>query len=271
VKVDGDKAFTGSIPQIYDSFLVPLIFEAYAADLAGRVGARAPRRVLEVAAGTGVATRALARALPGSAAITAIDLNQAMLDRGVAVGTPRAVEWRQADVSALPFDDQSFDAVVCQFAAMFFPDRSRAFAEIRRVLQPGGAFIFSVWDRIEENEFADVATAALAALFPDDPPRFLARSPHGYFDVGVIERDLRMGGFGASPDVVTLSERSRATSARIPAVGYCQGTPLRNEIEARNPAMLDRATDEVERAIARRFGGGAVDGKIQAHVISLER
>jgi SAM-dependent methyltransferase len=271
MQADSDKAFTGSIPQLYDSQLVPLIFDQYAADLAARVQRIGPRHVLEIAAGTGAATRALAAALPETSSIVAIDLNQAMLDYAAARGTQRAVEWRQADAMALPFDDNTFDAVACQFAAMFFPNKAKAFAEARRVLKPGGTFIFSVWDRIEENEFADVVTIAMAELFPHDPPRFLARSPHGYFDVRAIERDVRAGGFDAPPNIVTLAQRSRAASARIPAVAYCQGTPLRNEIEARGADMLDRATDIAERAIARRFGSGAVDGKIQAHVIAVQQ
>src|SRR5580765_2123053 len=174
-----DKVFAGSVPTIYDEYLVPLIFEPYAVDLAQRLVARPLGRVLEIAAGTGVVTRALAYALPANVSIVATDLNQAMLDEAAAIGTRRAVEWRQADAMQLPFADGEFDAVVCQFGTMFFPDKATAFAQARRVLKAGGVFIFSVWDRIEENEFADVVTTAVAALFPPDPPRFLARTPRG--------------------------------------------------------------------------------------------
>ncbi|HEY6137275.1 MAG TPA: methyltransferase domain-containing protein, partial [Thermoanaerobaculia bacterium] len=180
--VVGDRGFHGSIPQLYEAYLVPLIFEPYAADLAQRLAAHPPARLLEVAAGTGVATRSLASVLPESTAIVATDLNQPMLAMAAATGTSRPVEWRQADAMQLPFADAAFDAVACQFGAMFFPDKARAFSEIRRVLRPGGVFLFSVWDRIEDNEFADDVTNALAALFPAHPPRFLARTPHGYHD-----------------------------------------------------------------------------------------
>jgi SAM-dependent methyltransferase len=271
VDTSSDKSFVGSIPEIYDRYLVPLIFEKYAGHLADWLRPRLPLRVLEVAAGTGVLTRALASKLPATSLIVATDLNDAMLARAAAVGTDRPVEWRRADAMALPFDDGAFDAVVCQFGVMFFPDKGRAFSEAQRVLKPGGMFVFSVWDRIEENEFAHLVTTALVSRFPDNPPRFLARTPHGYFDTSVIERDLRAGGFSGSNQVVTLAERSRASSARIPAIAYCQGTPLRNEIENINPAMLAEATDAATRAIADRFGQGAVDGKIQAHVFSVER
>ena len=174
-----DKVFAGSIPGIYEKLLVPLIFAPYAEDLAARVAARAPARVLEIAAGTGVVTRALAIALPASAAIVATDLNPGMLETAVQVGTTRPVQWRPADAMKLPFADAEFDVVVCQFGVMFFPDKCQAFAEARRVLRPGGAFLFNAWGRIEDNEFADVVTTSLASLFPADPPRFLARTPHG--------------------------------------------------------------------------------------------
>jgi SAM-dependent methyltransferase len=268
---DADKVFAGSIPRLYDTHLVPLIFEPYAADLASRVAQRSASRVLEIAAGTGVVTRKLASLLPASVSIVATDLNQPMLDLAAEVGTRRPVEWRQADAMKLPFDDASFDIVVCQFGVMFFPDKSKAFSEARRVLKSGGVFIFNVWDRIEENEFADTVTGALATLFPDDPPRFMARTPHGYHDVAAIERDLKLGGFVASPKVDTVAARSEASSSRIAAIAYCQGTPLRNEIETRDKSRLGEATDVATQAIARRFGAGRVDGKIQAHVITIER
>ena len=267
---DTDKVFTGSIPKLYEEYLVPLIFEPYAADLVNRVASQSLARVLEIAAGTGVVTRKLASVLPESASIVATDLNQAMLDLASEVGTKRPVEWRQADAMQLPFEDSVFDAVVCQFGVMFFPEKSKAFSEARRVLRSGGVFMFNVWDRIEENEFADTVTKALESLFPKDPPRFLARMPHGYYHVATIERDLKHGGFLASPHFDTVAARSRATSPQIPAIAYCQGTPLRNEIEARDKSRLGETTDIAAEAIAKRFGRGLVDGKIQAHVVTIE-
>jgi ubiquinone/menaquinone biosynthesis C-methylase UbiE len=151
--VASDKLFAGSVPEIYDRLLVPLIFESYALDLAGRLAEAGPRDVLETAAGTGVLTRALAARLPGEARIVATDLNQPMLDRATArQPSDGRIAWRQADALALPFPDEGFDAVACQFGAMFFPDKVRGYEEARRVLKPGGRFLFNVWDRISENE-----------------------------------------------------------------------------------------------------------------------
>ena len=267
---DADKAFAGLIPKIYETYLVPLIFEPYAPDLADRLRSRNLSRVLEIAAGTGVVTRAMASMLDDRVSIVATDLNPAMLEQASAVGTKRSVEWRQADATQLPFRDGSFDAVVCQFSVMFFPDRPRAFSEAFRVLSPGGVFVFNVWDRIEENEFADTVTTALASVFPEDPPRFLPRTPYGYHDCATIARDLATGGFTKQAQITTVAARSRAESARAPAIAYLQGTPLRNEIEARDVGGLEEATRMATAAISRRFGVGPVDGKIQAYVFAIE-
>ena len=265
-----DKVFAGSIPKLYETYLVPLIFRPYAKDLARRLASRPLRSVLEIAAGTGVVTRALASALAEHVTIVATDLNSAMLDQAVAIGVRRPVVWRQADALRLPFAHEQFDAVVCQFGAMFFPDKPAAFAEARRVLRPGGLFLFNVWDRLEENEFAATVTDAMRDFFPENPPTFLGRTPHGYYEEAAIRRDLALGGFAAAPEMLTISARSRAASARIPAVAYCQGTPLRNEIEARDASRLEAATDAAEQAIARRFGTGAIEGKTRAHIVSIE-
>lgn len=265
-----DVAFTGSVPKIYERYLVPLIFEPYAADLARRVAARSPKLVLEVAAGTGVVTRRLAETLPEHVAIVATDLNQAMLDEAAAIGTARPVEWRQMDAMSLPFADASFDVVACQFGVMFFPDRPKCFSEARRVLRPGGALIFNTWDRISENEIADLCSSAVAALFPKDPPGFLPRTPYGYHDRDRIERDVTAGAL-ARPRIETVTERSRAKTARDAAIGFVEGSPLRGEIEARDPSRLREATDAATAAIAKRSGVGPIDAKMQALVVTAER
>ena len=189
--------------------------------------------MLETAAGSGVVTRALAPMLSPDARYVATDLNQPMLDYAATrQGRDDRISWRKADAQALPFEDATFDLVCCQFGVMFFPDRPSAYREARRVLKPGGAFLFNAWDRIEENVFADDVTNALAEFFPNDPPRFMARTPHGYHDTALIRSDLAKAGF-SNVTIETRAEQSRAPSPRHAAIAYCQGTPLRNEIEAR--------------------------------------
>jgi ubiquinone/menaquinone biosynthesis C-methylase UbiE len=263
----GDTAFSGSIASIYDDYLGPLIFEPYAQDLANRLSALRAERVLETAAGTGIVTRALLRVLSGGARVVATDLNPPMLDRAAERIASSRVSWQKADAQALPFPDGAFDAVVCQFGVMFFPDKQKAFREARRVLRPGGRFIFNVWDGIEHNEFADLVNAAVADMFGDDPPRFLARTPHGYHNKEAIIAEVKNAGFvNVAAETVTL--RSVAPTCRDPAIGFCQGTPLRNEIELRDAGRLAEATEAAADRIKARFGGGPVDGMIQAHVIT---
>jgi ubiquinone/menaquinone biosynthesis C-methylase UbiE len=262
-----DKVFAGSIPENYDRYLVPLIFEPFAADIAQRAASFSPSAVLETAAGSGVVARALAPKLSLGASYIVTDLNQPMLDYAASRQAPDSrIKWRQADALALPFGDAVFDLVLCQFGAMFFPDRISGYRETKRVLKSGGYFLFSVWDRIEENVFADDVTNALAKMFPNDPPRFLARTPHGYHDTALIRSELGEAGFSRVV-IETRAEQSRASSPRQVAIAYCQGTPLRNEIEPREPGKLEAATDYAASAIAERHGSGAVAAKIQAHVI----
>ena len=263
----GDKVFAGSIPENYDRYMVPLIFASYARDIARRAAALLPKAVLETAAGSGVVTRALAPGLSPDARYVVTDLNQPMLDYAATrQEQDNRISWRKADAQALPFEDAAFDLVCCQFGVMFFPDRPSAYREARRVLRPGGCFLFNAWDRIEDNVFADDVTNALAEFFPSDPPRFLARTPHGYHDTALIRSDLEKAGF-SNVTIETRAEQSRAPSPHLVAVAYCQGTPLRNEIEARGPDKLEAATEHAASAIARKHGTGEVAAKIQAQVI----
>jgi ubiquinone/menaquinone biosynthesis C-methylase UbiE len=263
-----DKEFTGSIPEIYDTHLVPLIFEQYAADLAQRTVSIDPDAVLEIASGSGVVTRAVAPVLQPGVRHVVSDLNPPMLDRAAAMQPlPTLIEWLPADAIDLPLEDDSFDLVLCQFGCMFFPDRITSYREARRVLKPGGSFVFNMWDRIEENDFAHVVTEALAQRYPSDPPRFLARTPHGHYDTAVYRDELEAAGF-TDIMIEPLDAISSARSPLMPAVAYCHGTPLRTEIEALDLNGLDDATEHAAAAIASYFGTGDVEGRIRAFVIT---
>jgi ubiquinone/menaquinone biosynthesis C-methylase UbiE len=264
---NSDSNFAGSIPALYDRCLGPLQFEPYAVDLATRIASLSPRSVLETAAGTGIVTSELAKRLAPGATITATDLNQPMLDvAGSKIANPNVI-WRQANAVALPFADEEFDSVACQFGVMFFPDKLKAFQEARRVLKPGGHYIFNVWDRLELNEFSDVAAQAVAAFFPDNPSDFIRRVPFGYFDVDAISANLKEAAF-SSVSHERVAKLTRAPSAYDVALGLCQGTPTRNEIEARDPNALQAITASVQAALEQRFGTGRVEGKTQAIVFT---
>lgn len=261
-----DTAFAGSIPALYDRYLGSLLFEPYAEDLAGRLAGLTSGALLETASGTGIVTQALLKRLPSTVSVIASDLNQAMLDSAAAKPGMARATLRQADALALPFPDDHFEVVVCQFGAMFFPDRVAGYREARRVLKSGGRFVFSIWDSLAGNPVAQCVNDSLAEHFPTDPPRFFARTPYGHYDTGVIRRELVEAGFDRV-DLETVRQTSRAMSPRDAAIGCCQGTPLRGEIEARAPQGLEQATEAVATALAARFGAGPIAAPMQAHVI----
>ena len=254
---DKNAVFDGSIPENYDRFLGPFIFEPYAEDLVDRLDLEAGATVLEVACGTGILTRRLSRRLPREARLTATDLNEPMLDyaRGKNSGLA-GVDWRTADAAALPFPDGAFDAVVCQFGLMFVPDKQAAAREARRVLRPGGSFLFNVWDRIEENPWAEMAQETVARFFPENPPDFYT-VPFGYHDADEIRSLLADAGFGeVRLDRVALDVES--PSARDLATGIIQGNPILHAIRERGGVEVGRVQAAVEEALRSRFGDGAV-------------
>jgi SAM-dependent methyltransferase len=260
-----DTAFTGSIPELYDRYMGPMLFEPFGRELAARF-AGFSGDILETAAGTGQVTRLLAAAAP-AARIVATDLNQPMLDRAAGVTAAPNVQWRQADALALPFADAAFDAMVCQFGVMFFPDKAAGYAEARRMLRPGGRYVFSVWGPLEANDIAQVVHDTVAAAFPDDPPGFLGRTPYGYNNPEVIEASLASAGF-SSVAIDTVRLETPAASAMDAATGLCLGSPLSGEIEARRPGAGQAVAEAAAQALEARFGKGPIRGAGQALVIT---
>ena len=248
------------MPQAYEQWLVPTVFRPFAVDLAARAAAHAPRTVLELAAGSGVLTGELIAAAP-DAEVVATDLNDAMVD----LGRQRApgATWRQADAMELPFDDGRFDLIACQFGVMFFPDRAAAFAEARRVLTGDGTFVLNTWGTIVSHDFQAAVVAALERAFPDDPPTFMVSVPHACADPDGVIEDLRNGGLECVAWEALTLEGHAATAADV-AAGYCAGTPLRAEIEARGD--LAATTAIVAAEMEARLGTGPVTGRMTAFV-----
>lgn len=256
--------FAGSVPEMYQKYLVPLILEGYARDLAGRVDVPAGGAVLETACGTGVVTRWLIDAPPRPARIVATDLNPGMLDvaRGEVSGR-QGIEFQIADATALAFEDGSFDAIVCQFGVMFFPDKDRGYREAARVLKPGGRYCFNVWDTLETNRLPKIAHEIVTALLPENSPDFLAL-PFSYCDLSEIKDQLQRAGFG-DLEITVMPRPSRAPSARDAALALTAGTPLAAQLAERG--IAEEALREVEAAVAREFGDGAIEAPMQAIAI----
>jgi SAM-dependent methyltransferase len=266
---DNAAGFVGNIPEEYDRGLGPMIFVDYAADIARRVAASRPMRVLETAAGTGIVTRRLRDLLPEDAHLTATDLNPPMLT--VARGKFRPgerIEFRPADATALPFPDGAFDAVVCQFGVMFFPDKDASFREARRVLAPGGRYVFSVWDAHKYNPFGRIAHEVAASFFPSDPPGFYA-VPFGYHRIDPIKEALLGAGFGdIRIDVVRLEKD--IPSAAAFARGIVYGNPLIEQVRARG-GEPDRVVEAVAGVLRREFGPDPGRMPLQAIVVEAAR
>jgi ubiquinone/menaquinone biosynthesis C-methylase UbiE len=265
-----DAGFTGNIPDYYDRGLGPVLFVDFADDIARRVAASRPGRVLEIAAGTGIATRRLRDLLPHSAALTATDLNPPMLE--VARAKFRADEpitFQPADGTALPFPDGAFDAVTCQFGVMFFPDKAAAYREAHRVLAPGGRYVFSVWDAIAHNGFARVVQQIVGGFFPDDPPQFM-QAPFDYHRLDPIKDALLDAGFGHIAISVLRREKEIADFALFTR-GLIHGNPLVDQIRARGGVDPDAVVQAVASALGREFGADPCRLPLQTIVFEATR
>ena len=263
---DIDTRFEGEIPARYDTYMGPAFFEPYAADLAARIPASAAR-VLELACGSGIVTRRLRSTLARKVKITATDLSDSMVAFASArMKAAKNMEFRTADAASLPFDDASFDAVVCQFGMMFLPDKPAAFRQAHRVLTRGGKFIFSVWDTFALNPVSRIAHDTVTAMFPDDPPTFLS-IPFGYHDAEKIRREVRRAGFPTvHVDRVTLEMRT--PSARDVATGFATGTPLANALRDRPGVQPERVVDAIAAAIEREYRQKPVVAPMQALIVT---
>jgi len=262
----GQSAFAGSVPALYHARLGPLFFVPYARDLASRVSCSPNCAVLELACGTGILTEELLRRIDKTCALTATDLNDAMIDVARArIGSER-VRWQTADALALPFADASFDVVACQFGIMFFPDKIAAAREVRRVLRRGGQFLFNVWGTIDENPIARMTFDAVAPFFPTGAPSFY-KVPFSYNDRTQIAADLRAAGLDEIA-VDTLDLTGSAASAEDAAIGLVQGSPLSQAVREHGTAPLDEVTRTVAAAIAQRLGATDLQVAMRAHVFA---
>ena len=256
--------FKHSTPSLYDRYMGPLLFEPYARHVAERIAALRPERILETAAGTGIATRAVNEAVP-DATIVATDINPSVVEFATQHGRAGRASFQQADAQDLPFADASFDLVLCLFGIMFFPDKVKANAEAHRVLRPSGSYVLVTFNRIEMNPIPQAAGEAVASLFSEDP-RYMERGPFSYTDPTRLEQDLQQAGFKSIEiDTVDLSSLVVASDA---ACGIVLGSPFRGEIERLDPSALQRATAVVEQALQPWDG---TDAPMSAHVATATR
>jgi ubiquinone/menaquinone biosynthesis C-methylase UbiE len=267
---DDAAGFTGSIPEHYDQGLGPVIFVDYAADMAHRVAACAPARVLETAAGSGIVTRQLRDVLPIGIQLTATDLNAPMLDVARTKFQPgEQVEFKPADAMALPFEDGSFDAVVCQFGVMFFPDKAKSYREVYRVLAPGGRYLLSVWDSHRSNPWARIAHEVCGRFFPADPPQFY-NVPFSYYQADAIKGSLAEAGFTDIEAAVAPLEKDIVDIAAF-ARGTVYGNPLIDQIRVRGGVEPERIVNAILQEFRSQFGAEPGRMPLQAIMFSARK
>ena len=268
--MSNDASFVGNIPEHYERSLVPIFFVDYAADIARRTAAWSPGRVLEIAAGTGVVTRQLRDLLAAGAHLTATDLNPPMLEIARAKFRPdERVDFRPADATTLPFPDGNFDAVVCQFGVMFFPDKDKSYREIHRVLAPGGRYLFNVWDSHAYNKVGRIAHEVAGSFFPADPPQFY-KVPFSCHQIDPIKASLIDAGFTDITVAIVAWEKEIPDAVHF-ARGLVYGNPLIEQIRARGSVNPDQVVDTLARALRAEFGADPGRMPLQAIIFSASR
>jgi ubiquinone/menaquinone biosynthesis C-methylase UbiE len=265
-----NAGFVGSIPDHYDRMMGPVLFVDCADDIARRAAASAPERVLEVAAGTGIVTRRLRDRLPATAHLTATDLNPPMLEVARAKFRPgEQVEFQPADATALPFGDATFDAVVCQFGIMFYPDKEKSYREVHRVLAPQGRYLFNVWDSHRHNPYARIMHETVTNLFPTDPPQFYT-VPYSCDRIDPIKETLVDAKF-ADIKVAVLSWEKELPDVAAFVRGFVYGAPIIDQIRARDAAAPDRIAEAATESLKREFGTHPTRIPLQAIVFEARK
>ena len=201
---------SASAAEIYDDFFVPALFGAWAGPLCEAAEVGAGHAVLDVACGTGATTRDAARRVGPQGHVVGLDLNEGMLD--VARSRAPAIAWTQAPAEALPFADETFDRVLCQFGLMFFDDRSTALREMIRVLRPGGRLALSVWDDADTSPGYAAMIALIDNMFGSEAADAL-RAPFVLGDRQTLRGVLDGGGL-AEADIQTVQGTARFASIR---------------------------------------------------------
>lgn len=252
---------------IRDRYFAPCSLSPFADDMARRLSRIRMGPLLEICADTGILTQAIASAMSAGLTIIATDPSADAIDHASIKPGMARIAWQLADPRALPFPDATFGIVTCHFGIATLTNRVQSIQEVRRVMKAGGRFVFNVPAHIRHNPVADCMQSAMNTLFPSDPPGFVAHTLHAYADNAAIDDDLTAAGF-TDATYTTVELPCVAASARDIAVGYCLGTPLRSQIEARGPGEAEQVIRTAVAALEKRFGPGPIEAGMRAHIIS---
>jgi len=259
----------GSIPENYDRYLGPLLFDPFAQDLVTRIAGKNYKNVLELACGTGRVTRHLRNALPGNAKLVATDVQADMIAMAALKVPIENIEWRTENAQQLTFEDATFDLVICQFGLMFMPDRTKALSEIHRVLMPGGRFIFNTWDKIENNGAIYIGNQIICSYFPENPPTYY-RLPFLLDQPDLLQTNLLATGF-KNIKVSVVEKEGVSPSAKESAIGMVEGNPIYNHIMQKDPTLVHVIRNAVEQKIAEAYGDSPLKTPLRAWVFEAQK
>ena len=254
--------FAGTVPENYEQYLGPLLFEPYALDIAQRVDNTKAKTVLEIACGTGRVTHHLVQVLLPDASLVATDLNAGMIAVAKQHLQYPNLQFKEADAQQLPFDDASFDLIVCQFGFMFVPDKQQAFNEAFRVLKTGGKLLFATWDRLEENELTLVVRDTVVKHFNNEAAKFY-NVPFSLYDKQNITSLLEKAGFN-NIKIENVGKQGTHVTAAEAARGLILGTPAFNVISSQDAAAPAWPVDVVSEALTAVFGNGIITTELNA-------
>jgi ubiquinone/menaquinone biosynthesis C-methylase UbiE len=260
--------FDGSIAKNYDHYLGPFLFESYADDLAGRIAFTGESNILELACGTGIVTKCLAGRLAGSDELTATDVNAEMLSVAQEKISRPNVFWDTVDMAAIPYAQDLFDVVVCQFGLMFVTDKQRAVSEMYRVLKKEGKVYFNVWAAIAGNPVWRIYNTLLFKFFTNVPLN-PALGPFSMSDENIGLSLLQQAGF-TQCKVESVPVIGVCDTAANAAIGFVLGSPLYHFIK-NDPPLVERFRDALEEAIVLELGSEPVQSPLRALVFSAEK
>ncbi len=252
---------SGSAAEVYETFFVPALFQEWTGRVADAAQIQAGDRVLDVACGTGVLTRTVAERV-GKNGVIGLDVNDGML--AVAREKSADIEWKQGVAENLPFEDGSFDAVVCQFGLMFFDNRQVAIQEMMRILRTGGRLAVAVWDSLDRTPGYAAMVDLLLRLFGEEAANGL-RAP---FVLGEVEevRDLFK-----SAGIHEVKVDTIVGIARFPSIESWVYTDIKGWVLADmiNDEQFTLLLQEAEKTLSSFVSeSGAVEFASPAHIIS---
>ena len=254
--------FSGDIATHYDHFLGPLFFEPYAIEVAKRIDPTSVSIVLEIAAGTGRVTRHIRERIPTGAKLIASDISEDMLAEAKKQLSHLNIDWQNIDAQQLPFSENSIDLVVCCFGYMFVPNKQKAFAEVYRVLRPGGMFLFTTWDKLENNA-ASYTSRIIAKEYLEEPLPESYDLATSMSDEAALRLLLRDAGF-TKISIEKVQQFSVSPTAKEATYGLVEGGLIYKEIKKLNPAWIDEIKIRIERELAKKFGAAPMIAPMSA-------